>query len=74
MTLRDIKTNIIFFYPYSTFCLLCERCEGTQEHVLYCRVLQYIMPNIVLPHHEHLNGTPGHQTEFTQVYKKYLTI
>ena len=73
-TLRGIKSNFKKMNPYNTLCPLCERCEDSQEHVLYCKVLQDIMPHIILPQYEHLNGTPGQQTEFIQVYEKYLIL
>ena len=71
-TLRGIKNNFKKMNLHNTLCPLCERLEDTQQHVLYCKVLQDCLPHTISPQYEHLNGDPNQQAAFIKVYEKYL--
>ena len=71
-TLRGIKNNFKKMNLHNTLCPLCERLEDTQQHVLYCKVLQDCLPHTISPQYEHVNGDPNQQAAFIKVYEKYL--
>ena len=72
-TVRNIKTNFQHMYS-SVLCPLCETQQDTQEHLIVCEVLQNILPLSAHIEYGHINGNPEQQTEFLQVYEKYLKI
>ena len=73
MTLRSIKANFPKMYS-SILCPLCEKCEDTQNHILLCKVLQDILPNISHIVYEHMRGSEEQQTEFLKLYERYIKI
>ena len=72
-TVRTIKTNFPNMYS-SLLCTLCGTHQDTQEHLILCKVLQNIVPISAHIEYDHIKGTPEQQTEFLQVYEKYLKI
>ena len=57
----------------SSFCCpLCETYEDTQESISLCPVLLNILPLRGCIEYGHINGTTVQQTEFIQVYERYL--
>ena len=72
-TLRSIKCNFPKMYS-SIMCPLCQTHEDTQESVILCKVLLNILPLGSHIEYEHMNGTTEQQTEFLQVYERYLMI
>ena len=58
----------------SLLCPLCKSCEDTQEHVLLCNVLQNIFPLSSQIDYDYMRGTTEQQTDFLQVYERYLKI
>ena len=72
-TLRSIKSNFPKMYS-SILCPLCETHEDTQENVIMCKVLLHILPLSSHIEYGHMNGSTEQQTEFLQVYERYLMI
>ena len=72
-TLRSIKSNFPSMYS-SLLCPLCKAHEDTQENLLSCKVLLNILPLTNHIAYEHMGGTTDKQTNFLQVYERYLTI
>ena len=53
---------------------LCQTHEDTKESVILCKVLPNILPLGSYIEYGHMNGTTEQQTEFLQVYERYLMI